>query len=55
MGETLRSMDRSTKVKWLLTYLVPIIIWLVPTNAIFTAKIRMFLVITVFAMMLMAF
>lgn len=55
MGGAIVKMDKSAKVKWLLTYLIPAIIWLIPTNEVFTARIRLFLVITVFCMMLMAF
>lgn len=55
MSEVLKKMDKITKIKWILTYIIPLIIWLIPTNEIFTSKIRIFIIITVFAMMLMAF
>lgn len=48
-------MSKNTAIKWALTYLVPIVILLVPSNDIFTWKIKLFLAITVCAMMLMAF
>lgn len=47
--------DKGNLVKWLITFAVPLAIWLIPTNEIFTADLRLFLVITIFVILMVAF
>lgn len=42
-------------IKWLITILVPAVIYLIPVNEVFTAQVRLFLVYTLFVILLMAF
>ena len=55
MSTSLTPMNKSTLIKWSITFLVPLCIFLIPTNAAYTAQMRMFFVITVFALFLMGF
>ena len=41
-------------VKWIVNFLIPIVIALIPTTDAFTAPIKWFLVISVFAIILIA-
>lgn len=47
--------NKSNAIKWFITFLVPIIVWLIPTNEIFTSDLRLFLVITIFVILMVAF
>ena len=42
-------------IKWAVTILIPLMIWLIPTNELFTAQIRIFIVITIFGILLCVF
>lgn len=55
MKEAIETVDRSMILKWLVTLLVPAAICLIPLNEFFTANLRMFFVITVFVIMMVAF
>ncbi len=48
-------MTNATKIKWIAAILMPICIYLIPVNDIFTFEIRAFLVATVFVLSLAAF
>ena len=43
------SISKKDALKWLVAIVIPAIIWLMPLSEIFTAQIRLYLVITVFA------
>ena len=55
VNPTANKMDKAKLGKWLTTLLIPIIIYLIPANETFSVSIRLFLVITVFAILLIAF
>lgn len=44
-----------TLIKWLITFLVPIIVYLIPTTELYTAPLKTFFVITTFIIIVMAF
>lgn len=46
--------NQSNWIKWALALILPLIVWLIPTSEIFSAELRMFFVITLFAIILMA-
>lgn len=48
-------MDKSAYMKWGVNILIPILIFLVPVNDIFTMQMKLFLVITVASILLYAF
>lgn len=48
-------MGRSTVIKWLITIILPAALFLIPTNDIFTSDIRIFLVITLAGILVLAF
>ncbi len=48
-------MSNATKIKWLVTIVVPALLLCIPTNSTFTADIRMFLVITLAGILVLAF
>lgn len=47
--------SKKVYLQWLITLVVPLIIWLIPVNESFTGEIRLFLVITSFVILMMAF
>lgn len=49
------SLTKVEKIKWVITILIPTIIFLIPTNDMYTNDMRLFLVITVAAILLVAF
>lgn len=55
MSVSAPQMSRSTLIKWAITFIVPLCIFLIPTNDVYTSSMRMFLVITVFSLFLMGF
>lgn len=48
-------MDKSMKIKWLITILATIAIYLIPTNEVYTEQMSLFFTITAFSLFLMAF
>ena len=48
-------MDKSTKIKWLLTLVCTGIIYLIPTNEVYTKQMSLFFTVTAFSLFLMAF
>lgn len=52
MEETL---NKSEKMKWCITVLIALIIFLIPSNEIFTMQIKSFCIITIVGILLMAF
>ncbi len=48
-------LTKAEKIKWFMTVLVPVLIYLIPTNDLYTTDMRLFLVITVAAILLVAF
>lgn len=48
-------MDKSTKIKWAITIIVTLAIFLIPTNDVYTKQMSLFFATTVFALFLMAF
>lgn len=49
------SMDKGTKIKWMLSVLIPFFIWMIPVNTIFTIQIRWFAVWTCWMLLVVAF
>ena len=45
---------KANLTKWLIAFIVPVLVWLIPTTAVFSADLRLFFVITVFAMLIIA-
>lgn len=50
-----RSLSKVDMVKWVITFLAPILIWLIPTSDMFTQPMKIFFMITVFGILLLAF
>ncbi len=50
-----KKMDTNTKIKWALTIIVPLILFLIPYSGFYTYKVKMFFVITVFGLFVIAF
>ena len=48
-------MSKSERIKWMVTILVPLSLFLVPVNETFTVSMRLFFVVTLLAIMVMAF
>ncbi len=44
----------SSMIKWAINFIIPLIIWMIPTTEAFTADIRTFFVISIFAIILIA-
>lgn len=42
-------LTKSEKIKWFMTVLVPVFIYFIPTNDLYTNDMRLFLVITIAA------
>ncbi len=55
MGESANKINKGLVLKWLITVIVPIIIWMIPVTEAFTPQIKTFLVITVFSIFTIAF
>lgn len=53
LQETLK--NSTTLIKWLITIGIPLALFLIPTNETFTAQIRLFLVLTLVAIFIVAF
>jgi len=51
---TTNAINKRQLIGWLLSVLLPIIIWLIPTGAIFTPQLKLFFVITLFVMLIIA-
>lgn len=49
------SIDKKSTIKWILCFLLPILILLIPTNEAFTGQIRLFLAITLWSVLLFIF
>ncbi len=49
------SVDKKTLIGWLISILVPCIIFMIPTNDFFTADLKLFLIITLFVILIIAF
>lgn len=47
--------NKSTMIKWIITFIVPGMLFLVPTNELFTEQIRLFLFLTLFTIFILAF
>lgn len=45
------SIDKKSTIKWILCFLLPILILLIPTNEAFTSQIRLFLAITLWSVL----
>ena len=52
---TLASMPTSAKIKWIINILLPAAVFLLPTTDQFTMQIKIFLAITIFNILMMAF
>lgn len=52
---SLASMSKADRIKWLVTIIVPIAIYLIPTNDVYTKQMSLFFTITAFSLFLMAF
>ena len=50
-----KKLSNATRIKWLVSIIIPIIIMLIPTNDIFTSPIRAFLAVTLFGIILFGF
>lgn len=48
-------MDNSTKMKWIVTLVITAVIYLIPTNDVYTRQMSLFFTVTVFGLFLMAF
>lgn len=48
-------LTKSEKIKWFMTVLVPVFIYFIPTNDLYTNDMRLFLVITIAAILVVAF
>ncbi len=48
-------LDRATKIKWIITLIATVAVYLIPTNDVYTKQISLFLTVTVFGLLLMAF
>lgn len=48
-------LDRATKIKWIITVLATVAVYFIPTNDVYTKQISLFLTVTVFGLLLMAF
>lgn len=51
----MKTIDKSSGLKWLITLLAPICVLLVPTSATFTSDMRLFFVLTLLIILIMAF
>ena len=49
------NMNRTQAVKWGITILLPAVVYLIPTNEQYTANMRLFLVSTIFYLLILAF
>jgi solute carrier family 13 (sodium-dependent dicarboxylate transporter), member 2/3/5 len=50
-----KSLDKKTTIFWLITVAVPLIVMLIPTGEVFNPRVRLFLAITVCAILIFAF
>ena len=50
-----KKMDTNTKIKWAITLIVPLILILIPYSGFYTYPVKMFFVITVFGLFVIAF
>lgn len=55
MSSLMQEAKRITILKWAITLLIPLMIYLIPVNELFTAQIRIFIVITIFGILLCVF
>lgn len=55
MNNFARLLDPKLLIKWVITFLVPGIIWFIPLNDFYTANLRTFFIITIFVILLVAF
>lgn len=55
MAANIQKADKSYLIKWIVTLLVPLAIFLIPINAVYTGQVRLFFVITAFSLFVMAF
>lgn len=51
----IKNLSTGTKIKWIFTIVLPILLYLIPTNEIYTSAIRAFIVATIFFICLAAF
>jgi len=54
MGEAISNM-KENRIKWFITFFVTIVCFLIPTNEVYTQDIKLFLTVTVFCILLIAF
>ena len=50
-----KCLTKPEKIKWLISIFLPVVICLIPTNEVFTAPIRSFIVVTLFGIFLFGF
>lgn len=55
MEETTKKLNFANLLKWLIVFLVPICIWTVPVNEVFTQPIKIFFMITTAGILILAF
>lgn len=55
MSEAVKSMSRKDILGWILTIGLPIVLLLVPTTEVYTKPVKLFLAITIFAILTFAF
>ncbi len=48
------TLDKTTKIKWLVTIFVTIVVYLLPTNDVYTKQMSLFFTVTIFCLFLMA-
>ena len=49
------SNNKAEKVKWLVTLIITLGVYLIPTNDVYTRQMSLFFTVTVFGLLLMAF
>lgn len=47
--------SKQTMIKWIITIVIPLIVYLFPTNEVYTNQMRLFIVSTVFFLLILAF
>lgn len=55
MKENQLGLSKGKAIGWMFSILIPLIIWLIPASGGFTPELRMFFVITMFVILIMAF
>lgn len=52
---TITHENKSITIKWIITFAIPVIFFCIPTNADYTSSIQIFLAITAFIIIIIAF